>query len=156
MSAQDTIAAESRSRRGLLFWSLALNIFFIFGVVAFSLALLFKPAFRGGGGPAYQIERMAARLPAQDGTRLMVALGERAGAVDEAHVAAHKARDALRLALRAEPYDGDATRKAMMDAQEARRRLETVVQGIIASAAADMSADGRAKLAEWRPRPPRK
>ncbi|MBJ7534313.1 periplasmic heavy metal sensor [Rhodomicrobium vannielii ATCC 17100] len=157
MSAQDTIAAESRPRRGLIFWSLALNMFFICGVVAFSVASLYKPVFRGGGGgPAYQFERIAARLPAQDADRLRAAFAQRASEVDETHAASHKARDAMRLALRAEPYDGDATRKAMADAQEARRRLETVIQAVIASAAAEMSLEARAQLAEWRAEPPRK
>jgi uncharacterized membrane protein len=157
MSAQDTIAAENRPRRRLLFWSLALNIFFICCAAAFSLTALLKPAFHGGrGGPAVQFERLAAQLPAQDADRLKAAYAERGSEVDETHAAAHRARDALRLALRADPYDGDATQKAMAEARDARRRLETAIEEIIASAALDMSLEGRAKLADWRAEPPRR
>jgi hypothetical protein len=64
---------------------------------------LHKPAAGRGGGPTYQFDAGVA--------------AKKSEAIDEAHKAAHRTRDAVRQALSAEPYDIDATRKAIAEAE---------------------------------------
>ncbi len=156
MSDQQTIL-EARPWRGIVLWSLALNVFLICGIAAFSLSSSFqKPATSGTGGPARQFEMLAARLPPDDASVLRTEFGKKAQAIDEAHTALHRSQDAMRLALRANPYDAGATQQAMSEAEAAHHRLEKLLQDVIASAAAQMTSAGRSKLADWQPGPPRR
>ncbi len=155
MSDQETVVSEGRPRRGLLLWSLALNAFLICGIAAFLLSsALHQPMSPGKGGPAYQFERLASRLPAEDASVLRTEFGKKSEAVDEAHTAAHRARDNVRLTLSAQTYDAEAARKAMSEAEAASLRLNQLLQNVIVSAAAKMSPTGRSKLADWQPGPP--
>ncbi len=157
MSDQTTLAAKSRSWRGLMLWSLALNVFLICGAAAFLLSsALQKPAHTRTGGPAHQFEMLASRLPPEDSSVLRAEFAKTAEAVDEAHKAAHQTRDAVRAALSAQPYNVDAARRAMSEAEDAHLRLDKLLQDVIASAAGKMTAAGRAKLADFQPGPPRR
>ncbi len=157
MSDQHTSAPETRSRRGLLLWSLALNLFLICGIGAYVASSAFHHAGSfGQGGPAHQFETLASRLPAADASVLRAEFDKRAKEIEDEHNAAHRARDAVRLALSAEPYNAEATRTAMAEAWAAHVRLNQVLQDVIASAAGKMTAQGRAKLADFQPGPPRR
>ena len=156
MSDQKTLVAEAPWRR-LTLWSLALNVFLVCGIAAFLLgSSLQKPGPSGTGGPARQFEMLAARLPAEDANVLRAVFGKKADAIEEEHKAAHRTRDAVRLALSAEPYNLEATRQAISEAEAAHFRLDKLLQDVIASAAAKMTPEGRAKLAEFQPGPPRR
>ena len=155
MSEQKTIVAEERPWRGALFWSLALNVFLICGLAAFFLgSAMHKPASFGRGGPAHQFEKLASRLPAGDAGVLRAEFGGKSGAIEDAHQAAHRTRDAVRQALGAEPYNADAARQAMAQAEDAHLRLNKMLQDVIATAAGKMTPEGRSKLADLRPGPP--
>jgi uncharacterized membrane protein len=56
--------------------------------------------------------------------------------------------------LRAQPFDAAQLRAAMADARAARPLYEVVMQEILVAGASGMSPEGRARLAEWPPRPP--
>jgi uncharacterized membrane protein len=156
MSEQETVVAEKQPRRGALLWSLALNVFLICVIGAYFAAhALHKPASVGPGGPARQFEALAARLPADDATALRAEFSKQAAAIDEAHKAAHRTRDAVRAALGADPYNEGAVRQAMSEAEAVHVRLNKLLQDAIASAAAKMTPAGRIKLADWQPGPPR-
>jgi uncharacterized membrane protein len=136
---------------------LALNVFLICGIAAFLLSSsLQKPVHAGGGGPARQFEMLASRLPTEDANVLRTEFGKKSEVIEEAHRAAHRTRDAVRAALSAEPYDIDATRKAISEAEDAHLRLDKLLQDVIASAAGKMTSAGRSKLAEFQPGPPRR
>jgi uncharacterized membrane protein len=157
MSDEKTRVAETRSRGGIVLWSLALNIFLICGIAAYlASSALYHPAPLRTGGPARQFELLAAGLPPGDGSVLHVEFLKKSEAIDEAHKAAHRTRDAVRQALSAEPYNAEATRQAMSEAEAAHLRLEQLLQDVIASAAAKMTPAGRSRLADWQPGPPRR
>ena len=157
MSDQQALVTERRSLGWLTLCSLALNVFLICGIAAFMLAPLFQGEvpFRTGG-PAHQFELLASRLPVGDANVLRTEFAMRVGAIDEAHTAAHRTRDAVRRALSAEPYDQQATQKAIEEAEAAHIRLDSLLQEVIASAAGKMTPEGRAKLGEFQPGPPRR
>jgi uncharacterized membrane protein len=157
MGDQQTLVAETRSWRRIVLWSLALNVFLICGIAAFLLSSsLQRPVHAGGGGPARQFEMLASRLPAEDANALRAEFGKKSEAIEEAHKAAHRTRDAVRAALSAEPYDSEATRKAISEAEAAHLRLDSLLQDVIASAAGKMTSAGRLKLADFQPGPPRR
>ncbi len=157
MSEQKPLGAETRPRRGLLLWSLALNVFLICGLGAFLLSSVFQaPAHFVTGGPARQFEILADRLPADDAALLREEFGKKAAAIDEAHSAAHRTRDKVRLALGAEPYNEAAAREALAEAEAAHIRLNRLLQEVTLAAAEKMTPTGRIRLAEWQPGPPRR
>ena len=157
MSDQHTLVAESRPWRGIVLCSLALNVFLICGIAAFLLSSsLHKHVAGGGGGPAHQFESLASRLPPEDANVLRTEFGKKSEVIEEAHSAAHRTRDAVRAALSAEPYEIEAMRKAISDAEAAHLRLDNLLQDVIASAAGKMTSAGRSKLADFQPGPPRR
>ena len=157
MSDQQTLAAERPSLRKITFWSLALNVFLICGIAAFLLSSsLHNHVAGGGGGPAHQFEILASRLPPEDATVLRAEFSKKSEVIEEAHSAAHRTRDAVRAALSAEPYEIEAMRKAISEAEAAHLRLDNLLQDVIASAAGKMTSAGRSKLADFQPGPPRR
>jgi uncharacterized membrane protein len=155
MSDQATAVSKTRPRRGVLLWSLALNVFLICGVGAFLLSSVFRaPVPVGKGGPARQFEVLADRLPADDASLLRREFTKKASAIDEAHTAAHRTRDKVRLALSAEPYNEAAAREAMSAAEAAHIQLNRLLLEVILAAAEKMTPAGRLRLAEWQPGPP--
>ena len=157
MSNQPALVPEKRSLGRLTLFSLALNVFLICGIAAFMLAPFFQQEVPfQTGGPAHQFELLASRLPAGDANVLRAEFAKKAAAIDEAHTAAHRTRDAVRRALSAEPYDQQATRKAITDAETAHLQLDSLLQEVIASAVGQMTPEGRTKLGEFQPGPPRR
>ncbi len=157
MSDQQTLIAEARPSRRIVLWSLALNVFLICGIAAFLLSSsLQKPVPARTGGPARQFEMLASRLPSEDANALRTEFGKKSEVIEEAHKDAHRTRDAVRLALSAEPYNAEAARQAMSEAETAHLRLDRLLQDVIASAAGKMTSAGRSKLADFQPGPPRR
>ncbi len=157
MSDQKTLIAETSPWRRITLWSLALNVFLICGLAAFLLSsALQKPTAARTGGPARQFEMLASRLPAEDARVLRMEFAGKSEAVEEAHTEAHRTRDAVRQALSAEPFNLEATRQAISNAEAAHLRLDKLLQDVIASAAGKMTQAGRSKLADFQPGPPRR
>jgi uncharacterized membrane protein len=157
MNGQNLFSADGGSRRILLLLSLALNVFLLFGAGSFWAHRHWGDAhIPWGGGPLHRFEALAQRMTPADAEVLRAEVRKRSKAIDEAHEALHHAQDAIRKALRAEPYDNAAVRTAMSEAKDAYLHLEGQLQDVIASAAEQISAQGRAQLAGLEPgrRPP--
>jgi uncharacterized membrane protein len=143
-----------RSSRWLLLASLALNLFFI-GVGG---ALLLQSY--GWSGSAEQpaaahhsidvrIEQIAATLPRQDGDKLRAAFQANRVSIDAVEADFHRSRDAVRAAVAAQPFDGDALRQAMARLRAARQAYDRQVQDFFAGLVPEISQAGRQKLADW-------
>ena len=157
MSDNQTLVADISPSRRIVLWSLALNVFLICGIAAFLLSsALHHSGPARTGGPARQFEMLASRLPTEDANVLRAEFGKKSEAIDEAHKDAHRTRDAVRQALGAEPYNEEAARKAISEAEDAHLRLDKLLQDVIASAAGKMTSEGRSKLADFQPGPPRR
>jgi uncharacterized membrane protein len=133
--------------RWLLIASLALNLFFV-GIGA---ALLIRQPAPPDRSTAARIERLAATLPAADAAKLRDKFQAHRAAVETARQGYDAARDAIRDALRREPFDVAAMLAAMTRARAARQTFDQELQTLLANAAAEMSPEGRARLAEWPP-----
>lgn len=147
-----------RASRIILLGSLAFNLFF-FGVVSAVAVRHYwahparSAAFAPARTAAERIDRLAATLPLEDAEKLRTEFRAKAAALETAHAAFRKAQEAIRAALRAEPFEVAPLRSAMAEARAARQSLDVAVQDVIAEAAARMSPAGRIKLAEWTPPP---
>ena len=155
MAVLSPAAVGDRASRTVLFVSLALNLFF--------LGLLGAAAVRQGWSPApamwepsrsaaERIDRVAATLPVADAAKLRSEFHSHETSLEAAHSAYRRTQDAMRAALRAEPFDAVALRSAMAQTRGARQELDRALHDVISTAAADMSAAGRNKLADWPPR----
>lgn len=150
-----TAAAErGGGGRILLLVSLALNLFFI-GVVG---ALVIRHYIAPIPGPAVidrtaagRIDRLAATLPGDDAHILREAFRTNSASVEAAQSAYRQAKDVVREALRTEPFDAGRLRVAMGQTRAARQKFDESLQNLLALAAAQMSAAGRNKLADWPP-----
>jgi uncharacterized membrane protein len=154
MSTLSAPAIGDRASRIVLFVSLALNLFFL-GVLGATAVRQFWPqapaVFQPSASAAERIDRLAATLPAEDAGKLRGEFRAREAALEKAHTAYRLAQDAVRTALRAEPFDAGALRAAMADRRAARQALDLALNDVIAAAAARMSPAGREKLASWTP-----
>ena len=152
-----TMVVPDRSSRWLLIGSLALNLFFVGTVGALALRHMMAPSqpaeTERPRTAAARLERLAAPLPAADGETLRAAFRTRAAEAESARDALNRAYERVQAALRAQPFDAAQLRAAMADARAARPLYEVVMQDILAAGASGMSPEGRARLAEWPPRP---
>ena len=153
--ATSAALGEDRASRWLLLASLALNVFLV-GAAGALVARHYWTAGAGAPPPldrsvAARIERIAATLPAADADLLRTDYRANAGKVDASRDAYRQAQDDVRATLRAEPFQDDAMRAAMVKTRAARQAFDQQLQDAIASAAARMSPAGRNKLADWPP-----
>jgi uncharacterized membrane protein len=147
-------AVGDRASRAVLFVSLALNLFFLgaLGATAVRQLWLQAPAaVEPSRSAAERIDRLAATLSASDADKLRAEFRTRAQTLEAAHSAYRGAQEAVRAALRAEPFDVAAVRTAMADTRAARQALDLALHDVIATAAAQMSSAGRNSLANWSP-----
>ncbi|MBI4182790.1 MAG: periplasmic heavy metal sensor [Proteobacteria bacterium] len=126
--------------------SLAVNVFLVAVIIAY-LVTHRPEGPRWGASP--RLDRIASTLPAPDGDKLRSTFAARSGEVGAATAAYRQARIAIRQALRAEPFDQSRLREAMAEARAKRVALETMLQDVVTTAAAEMSGEGRARLADW-------
>ncbi len=137
------------SSRWLLLGSLALNLFFI--GIAIALAVRGPPPRTWDPDVFVRMERLAAALPPADGAVLRGQMKDNHDAIAQAQTQYHTARDQIRATLRQKPFDPNAMRGAMTNAQAARQAYYQTIQGVFATAAAKMSPAGRQALANWPP-----
>jgi uncharacterized membrane protein len=147
-------AAGDRASRAVLFVSLALNLFFL-GALGATAVRQWWPqppaALEPSRNAAERIDRLAATLSPSDAEKLRAQFRSREHALEAAHSAYRGAQDAVRAALRAEPFDIAALHSAMADTRSARQALDVALHEVIAAAAAQMSPAGRGRLAAWSP-----
>lgn len=148
-----TLTMPDRSSRWLLIGSLALNLFFIGTIVSLAARHYVIPsqpaATERPRTAAARIERLAAPLPAADAEKLRAAFRARASAAEAARDALNKAYERAQGVLKAEPFDAAGLRAALADARAARPAYDQAMQDILIAGASAMSAEGRAKLADW-------
>lgn len=155
-----TSVSDGRGRRwmrGALIVSVAVNLF-LAGVVG---VWAVKPMFRdrGGeppGGATSIAERMASRLPETDGQILRQAFQKRHDDMRKLFDEARAAQRDSRRALRATPFDPAAFAAASQRSIAARTAVQEAFNQAMGEAAAGMSTDGRAKLAQPPQRGPRR
>jgi hypothetical protein len=99
--------------------------------------------------PGARIEHLAATLPEPDAARLRGAVEADAAAIAAARTAYREADAAMRTTLHAAPYDPAAFAAATSALRERRQELQRLLQGAVGRAAAEMTPEGRAKLADW-------
>jgi uncharacterized membrane protein len=150
------LAGENRFvRRGLLI-SLVVNLFFvgIIGAMAVRSYLVNEPPVTQSRRSAEaRIDRIAATLPTADAAILRAKFDSERSSAEAAHEAYDRSLEQVRTALRAEPFDASALNSAMADARSERVALDQVLHEIIAASAAQMSSEGRNRLADWTPPP---
>ena len=150
------LAGENRFvRRGLLI-SLVVNLFFvgIIGAMAVHSYLVSEPPVTQLRRTAEaRIDRIAATLPTADAAILRAKFDSERSSAEDAHETYDRSLEQVRTALRAEPFDASALTSAMADARSERVALDQVLHEIIAASAAQMSTEGRSRLADWTPPP---
>jgi uncharacterized membrane protein len=145
-----THALSSPARAGtrwLLIGSLALNLFFIGIAVAMMVR---TPAPRWDRNIFVRVERMAATLPQADAAVVRNAMKTHHDAIDSAQTGYLTARNAIRDALREEPFKVEDIRAAMARSRAARQHYDQIVHGVFADIAQQVSAEARQGMADWR------
>lgn len=148
------LAGENRLvPRGLLI-SLVVNLFFvgIIGAMAVHSYLASEPPITQSRRTAEaRIDQIAATLPAADAAILRAKFNSERSSAEAVHAAFERSLEQVRTALRAEPFGASALTAAMADARSERAALDQVLHEIIAAGAAQMSSEGRSRLADWTP-----
>lgn len=139
--------------RWLFLTSLALNLLFVgaAGAVAFRYTspVPLATVARIDHSLAARLDRVAASLPPADSSVMRAQLRHDAEKVAAAQADLRLSQEAVRKSLRAEPFDPQAMRSAMVDNRSARDHFDQVLHEMIATAAGKMSVVGRNKLADW-------
>lgn len=139
-----------RAKSIALFASVVVNVLLISAVTT---QVLSDSSFRSyNRSPEARVERLAKKLPEADAQKLRDAFAAHAGELPAARAEMKAARDSFRQALRAEPFDPAALEKSLAAIDTARAHLKQIMRSAVFGAAAEMSADGRARLAEHRRR----
>lgn len=150
MTATHYSTAQARPRtRWLLLGSLALNLFFI--GIAIAMVVRHPPPPRAWDRDIFvRTERLAEGLPKADRDILLQQIQANRPAIEKTQNEYRAAQESIRANLRKEPFNINAMRAAMNDTRVARQAFDVAVQNAFASAAEQMSQNGRTALADWR------
>jgi uncharacterized membrane protein len=149
-----SLAGENRSVRWALLISLAINLFFVGTIGALTVrSYLAGECTQSRRSAEARIDRIAATLPAADAAILRAKFDSERSSAEAAREAYDRSLEQVRIALSAEPFDGSSLTAAMADARSERVALDQVLHEIIAASAAQMSPEGRSRLADWTPPP---
>jgi uncharacterized membrane protein len=155
MTLTATFAAPDRSPRWLLIVSLALNLFFVGAagtLAARHYVTSAQPTATERPRTAIaRIERLAAPLPPADAEKLRAAYRAQAITAEGSRDAVNRALEHLQAALRRQPFDLEELRTALTEIRTTRPLYEQVMREIYLAAVAEMSTEGRIKLADWPP-----
>lgn len=140
-------ATRWRWTRHVLIASLALNLF-LAGVVG---VWALRPVFRGPPPPPEvggMMDRMASRVPEADRPILRQAFGKHREDMARLFREARQSQQAVRAALRAEPFDIGAYDAASERVRKTRTAIEATMQSATREAVMAMSPEGRAQFAQ--------
>jgi Arc/MetJ-type ribon-helix-helix transcriptional regulator len=129
-----------------LFSSLALNLLF-FGV-AVAMAARTSTHLPWNRDIFIYVERLLVTMPQPDAVVMRTQIESDRYEIKNAQSAYRAAQEAIREALRQDPFDVGKMHAAMVETREARQDFDRAVQEIFASAAEHMSPIGRRVLAE--------
>ncbi len=149
-------------QRLLLVASLALNLFFVGAAVSIAIQQSRVPVADAplDRSPAARIDRLAATLPGPDAKLVYAQFQAAEPAIEAGRLASRAAQEKVRRILKTEPFDIGAADDALSSLRDARRAVWLTLHAALVRAAADMSPEGRARLADWvppndgRPAPP--
>jgi len=147
--AQFAPTVERNSSRWLLLGSLALNLFFV--GVALAMVIRAPAPSTWDRNVFVRVERLAATLPPADADIVRSQMQAHHASIEDAQNQYYAARKQIRATLRQDPFDQAAMRAAMAKTRAARQTFDQVIQGVFATAAAQMSSAGRHALADWPP-----
>jgi len=141
-----TLTLSPRAKSIALFVSIAINVLLISAIAAQALS---APGFKSSDRSAEsRVERLAKKLPDTDADKLRKAFAARAGDLPAARAELKAARDAFRQALKAEPFDPARLEKSLVAMDVSRAKIKQIMRTAVAAAAAEMTAEGRGRLAE--------
>ncbi len=145
-------ASAGRARRWLLIASLALNVFFIGGLVSVASHRFTRPPPTPADRTLEaRIDRLTNSLPPQDAALLQTQFKAVEATVERARQASRDAQQNVRVALTAPTFDPDAATQALGALREARERIWIEIHSALVKAAIAMSPEGRERLARWIP-----
>lgn len=148
MTATTTMKVQPpRTVAMALLVSLAVNVL-LAGAIA--THVLRQPAAPTGERWRIAAESLAATLPAADAATLRAVLANHTPALEIASADVRKAREGIRQALRAEPFNAAALDRAMAEFTARRLEVQKRFQAVIAGTAAQVSPEARNRMAEWR------
>lgn len=134
-------------RTRLLFLSFALNLITIPMIGA--RFVMHRPALPPGPPhPEVMIERLAHELPPDDAGRLRLAMQQHLPDIEVARAKMMVARAAMSRAIGQSPFDEAAVRTAMQTWQSAWMTWSDDLGAAMLAALADLSPEGRQRLAE--------
>jgi uncharacterized membrane protein len=148
-AAHFTPVAARSTPRWVLLGSLALNRFLI-GIAIAMVVRHPAPPRNWERDIFVRTERLAEGLPKADRDILLRQMQANRPAIEKTQREYRAAQESIRDNLRKEPFDITAMRSAMNDTRVARQAFDVAVQNAFASAAEQMSQNGRTALADWR------
>lgn len=140
---------DSKSVLWLLILSFGVNVFLatLIGVHLFGG----PPPMGRPLRPADVIEEMARNLPAADGQILKQAAEPYRAELERDDRPDERGFAVVDRALRADPFDPDAFRRALETQTQAHQRIGLVIDRVLLDAVPRFSAEGRRRMAEHRP-----
>jgi uncharacterized membrane protein len=133
-------------RTRLLFISVAGNVFAA-GLIGAHFTMR-RPHPPGPPRAEAMVEHMARELPPEDAARFRAVMQPRLHEIDAARARTDQARAAMFRAMRQTPYDEAKVRQTMKDLQTSWVALSDGLNDSTLAALADLSPDGRRRLAE--------
>jgi uncharacterized membrane protein len=144
-----------RISRWLLPVSLSLNVFL---AVAMAVQLTSSPGF-GPPPPRPRPDRIAEEIAATmtpaDGDILREVFASHAPQLARGPESFHALQDRIRQVMTAPTFDAEALRAVFAEGRQGRTAMDDAVEASLIEAATRLSPEGRRKLGEWRPGPPR-
>jgi uncharacterized membrane protein len=136
---------SSRSKSIFLFASIAINVLLASMIATQAID---KRAQDRDRTTSSRIAHLAERLPGPDGEKLRAAFSAHAKDLPTARTELKAARAAFRKALAADPYDRAEVEKSLAQLDSSRAKVRKIMRETVVTAAADMSAEGRKRLAD--------
>ena len=141
-----TLTLSPRAKSIALFVSIAVNVLLVSAIAAQALS---APEVKNRDRSAEsRVERLASNLPSADADKLRKAFAAHAGELPAARAELTAARDAFRQALKTEPFDPARLEKSLAAMDASRTKIKRIMRTAVVSAAAEMTAEGRGRLAE--------
>ncbi len=100
------------------------------------------------------VDHMAATLPEPDRKKFLGVMETYRGELAAADARFHDARDKVRKAIAAEPFDRTALDAAFADVRSSMEEVQKVLHGALADAVSQLPPDARKDLSKWEPGPP--
>jgi len=140
------LTLSPRAKSITLFVSIAVNVLLISAIAAQALG---TSGFRSRDRSAEsRVEGLAKHLPRPDADKLRKAFAAHAGDLPAARAELTSALEGLRQALKSEPFDPARLEKALSEMDASRAKVKQIMRAAVVAAAAEMSAEGRARLAD--------